>query len=271
MSAILTQQETLDNDVQLGQATRDQQREALLARLVQLRQAVEVYLKGNPLASTLPRRPNSTANPSVILKALDDAKDVWSRINAATIPGFTPPLLLRGGYAIATFGTDLENLRDTYTTLTSSENGQDINRRTRQQLYMAVRAKLIDYRMAIELNFAEGTPIRDSLPAVSPPPGSTPEPVNVSGVWDAGLKKARIVLVPSGDPKVVQYQLRTSPDHPDDAETERVVATIPVPETEFLTDDGLTTPGATARYRVYTMTATGNEAGSDTVVIERPA
>ena len=33
-----------------------------------------------------------------------------------------------------------------------------------------------------------------SLPTLSPPPGSTPKPVNLSGVWDAVAEMARLSI-----------------------------------------------------------------------------
>ena len=38
---------------------------------------------------------------------------------------------------------------------------------------------------------------------------------------------------------------------------------------EFLTHDGLPTPGATGLYRIYVILTTGNEKGSNTVAITR--
>jgi len=40
---------------------------------------------------------------------------------------------------------------------------------------------------------------------------------------------------------------------------------------ELLTNVGLDTPGAVVSFKVYVITNTGNEKGSNTVVITRPA
>lgn len=45
----------------------------------------------------------------------------------------------------------------------------------------------------------------------------------------------------------------------------------PTAPCEFLTDSGLTAPGNVASFKVYVLTATGNEKGSNTVVITRPS
>ena len=54
--------------------------------------------------------------PTLILEPLDDLASLWAKINAATIPGFTGPLLLPDGYALATFLTDLAALKAAYAT-----------------------------------------------------------------------------------------------------------------------------------------------------------
>ncbi|MGL4399728.1 MAG: hypothetical protein ACRCXD_07650, partial [Luteolibacter sp.] len=252
------------------QAQRDQRRAAMLERYAQLRGAIDVYVKDPAYAGNLPGKPGRNAGPAVLLKVQDEAAIIWSRINTAVVPGFTGPLTLRGGYALATFKTDLETLRDTYPALIQAESESALNRRQREALYQKIRGMLIDYRKAVELNFAENSPIYQTLPLLTPPPGTTPEKPVASGVWDATVEKARLQVTPSTDPKVTKHQLRTSPDDPYRADTERVVLTQPAAETTFLTADGLTVPGAEARYKFYAQTARGNEAGGDVIRIERP-
>ena len=66
-------------------------------------------------------------------------------------------------------------------------------------------------------------------------------------------------------------ELRYSPGPKYSVEDETTVATVPAAgPLEFLTTTGLTQPGATALFRNYVITATGNERGSNTVTITRP-
>ena len=44
---------------------------------------------------------------------------LWAKINAATIPNFTPPLLMLDAFDVATFDTDLAALKTAYLTWTT--------------------------------------------------------------------------------------------------------------------------------------------------------
>ena len=121
------------------------------------------------------------------------------------------------------------------------------------------------------LSFAAGTPLFETLPLLTPPPGSTPDQPVATGKWDATISKARIDITTPNDPKVVRLQLRTSLDEPYRTESERTVQTQSVSDKSFVTSDGLTVPGSEGCFRVYAVTATDNEAGSVTLIIKRPA
>ena len=270
MQLILSKQEDLDNSLQIVQFQRDQRRAALLERFSQLRAAIEVYVKDSPYAGNLPDKPGRNAGSAVLLKALDDAASTWEKINGATIPGFSGPLTLRGGYGLADFVADLAVMRNTYPELAQATNDAALNRRQREELYQKVRGQLIDYRKVVELNFSAGTPLFETLPLLTPPSGATPDRPQVSGEWDASVGKARIVVAPLNDPKVTRLQLRTSEDVPYQTASERTVKTQPASETTFLTDDGLSVPGSEEQFRMYAMTDAGHEAGSLTITIQRP-
>ncbi len=56
-----------------------------------------------------------------------------------------------------------------------------------------------------------------------------------------------------------------------DSDDESVVATVgPDEPREMWTGTGLGRPGAQASYKVYVLLTTGNERGSDAVVVSRP-
>ena len=56
-----------------------------------------------------------------------------------------------------------------------------------------------------------GDPLTLSLPSVTPPPGSTPQPVNLSGVWNAGTSKAVLTWSASTNPNMAHYSVQTAP------------------------------------------------------------
>lgn len=83
--------------------------------------------------------------------------------------------------------------------------------------------------------------------------------------------QGKITHTPSADPTTDHFELRYCPGSEYRTEDEMSVATHPAAgPPEFLTLTGLATPGATALFRVYVITATGNESGSNTVSVTRP-
>jgi hypothetical protein len=122
-------------------------------------------------------------------------------------------------------------------------------------------------------SFTPADPIRQSLPALTPPPGSTPDPVTATAAWDEDLSQARISFDASTAATVDHYELRYCPGSEYSTEDEITIASTPATgPLEFLTLTGLATPGTTALFRVstVTITATGNESGSNTVSVTRP-
>ena len=82
---------------------------------------------------------------------------------------------------------------------------------------------------------------------------------------------AVIDFTPNASASVVSYQLRYVPGpdyHTDDESIDQTIsAGSPL---HFSTLAGLPVSGVTASYRIYAITADGNEHGSATVVITRP-
>ena len=80
-------------------------------------------------------------------------------------------------------------------------------------------------------------------------------------------------LKQAGPPaNLLRYEIRFCAGPNYSSENESVIGTVLAGGLlEFLTDAGLTTPGNVASFKVYVVTKTGNEKGSNTVVITRPA
>ena len=122
VQAVLTELEDLENANQIANATRDFQRTAMRDRAVDFRGGVKYRLKDSVFVGALPDTPHENASEQKLVSFLDDVASVWTRINAATnVPGFTPPLLLRNGYSLATFQTDIGNLRAAFAAVTDAE------------------------------------------------------------------------------------------------------------------------------------------------------
>lgn len=68
-----------------------------------------------------------------------------------------------------------------------------------------------------------------------------------------------------------RYELRGNPgDNYDDDDAIIITTHLPADPREFVTGFGLTQPGARAAFKVYVVLDSGNEAGSATMVVQRP-
>lgn len=265
-----TATESGDNDRQIAATNRDLSKALLLPRVAQFRGAVRGALPGTGFAGATPNAPNFSSVESRFLRPFDDMAALWSKINAATgVPNFTPPLLL-GTYTLANFNTDITTLRTQYQALYTAEEITRLSRRQRDVLVQPLRNRLKQYRDALIGRFGPKHPFVVSLPALSPPAGSTPAAVSASGVWNAALSHAVLTWVLSDNPAVTSYSVRYCPGTVYRASDESVVASVGPTETTLQTDVGLAAPGAVALYRVYVVLSTGNEKGSATVKITRP-
>ena len=106
----------------------------------------------------------------------------------------------------------------------------------------------------------------------TPLPGSTPDAVVLSGVWDAGETAAALAWTAVTDNKVINLQLRATAGPEFDPDDETIIADF-APDTaprETLQTFGLAIPGAAASFKMYALTAEGNQKGSNEVSVERP-
>jgi hypothetical protein len=261
--------ESVDNDRQITSASRDIKKAGARERLSQYRFTVMGLLAGTPYANTLPLLPRFRANQAMFLKAMDDMANGWSRINTDTIPGFTPPLLLSGGYALADHIAAVADLRAAYLSSTNAEDNSQLKRSVRNALLGPAKERMIQYRNAVRGILPTGHPLLMTIPAVTPPPGSTPAAVKLDAVWNPATSKADLSWSASANPKLDHYSLRTAPA-PYKTADESVVAKLPANQTEYSTDSGLLAPGSVAQFKVYVVLTTGNEKGSNTVSITHP-
>ena len=259
------------NDTQLASADVAQKKLALMGRLAEFNRKVRGFLSHTIYAAALPDVPNASSAPGIILEALDDMASLWSKINAATIPGFTGPLTLLATYPIATLNTELAALKIAYAASQGANQDLDLERKLRTAAQEKAYAAVRDYRKAVLGLFAETDPMVLTLPKLSPEPGATPDPVTANISWDAPQQKAKLMWPASTDPNLSHYEVRFCAGPTYSTEDESTLGTIiPAEPREFLTDAGLVTSGDIASFKVYVVLTTGNEKGSNTVTITRP-
>lgn len=242
---------------------------ALHLRLNQLLDKIRAFHEGSKWERALPFVPGINDGQGNFTPPLDAANSVWTLINAdATVPDIT----LLGGYTQVQFATDIASLKTAYTSYNGAKTAADVVREERNDLQDVIYEILRKYRRLLPTSFAAGHALVDSLPRLSPEPGSTPDAVTASIEWDAVQQQAMITCTASSDANLSGYQLRFCSGPNYSTQDETVVATnSPTDPREFLTLAGLASPGATASFKIYVQTATGNEKGSNTVTITRPS
>ena len=264
--------EAAANNAQAASADRDIKRAAIGERMRQFNQTVRGLLPGSIYVSMLPRIPSIAAAPGLWMRAMDEMAHAWNRINtdAPPPPGITLPLVLNGNYGRSNFVTEQTALATAFTQVANTRTNAEAARVLRDQIFQPVRARLIQYRAAVQGRFPVGNALIASIPALTPARGSTPAAVAVGGMWDATVSKARITYAASVAATLESYQLRACFGTTYRTDEETVIATNPLNTLVFLTDEGLVASGSSVIFRVYVTTTTGNEKGSRNVKIVRP-
>jgi hypothetical protein len=271
VATAITSGEDLENAISLATANRDNRKVTLRDRVMEFREAVEYRLKGSGYVAALPDTPQPTASEQKFLKAVDDMASLWVRVNAdATVPNFTPPLILRGAFTLAMFQTEVAALRVNYKAVTDAENDARIARGQRDVLLEPLRDRFVLYRQAILVEYGPTHPFTTTLPDVYPGPGSTPAAVTLSGIWNAATGQADFNWTASTNPSLDEYEMRMSAGATYDAATATVIGNIPAGTTTFQTTSGLAASGDVASFKLFVKLTTGNQAGSNTVTITRP-
>ena len=81
-----------------------------------------------------------------------------------------------------------------------------------------------------------------------------------------------MVYTASNDFQLERYELRgTVGDHWSDEDAVLIATNLPGDPREFVTNFGLTQPGAEIALKVFVVLTTGNEAGSAAMLVDRPA
>lgn len=252
--------------------TRDVLRSNIRTRLTDFRVAVRYNLKGSGYVNSLPTLPAKTASENRTIQTYVDMLTLWTAINAdATVPGFTPPLIIPGAVALAAYTTEVTNLRNAYNTLATNAAKLRIERDKRDVLAVPLYNRLIEYRVAVPGKMGAAHPLSTSLPPVSPTGGATPKPVvNPFVVWDTAAAKAHITWEASPSPNINGYDVRFCIASPYRVEDENPLVSVAADVFSVLTNQNLPASGSTIYLRIYAKNSTGNEKGSKTLKITRP-
>jgi len=273
--ALQTKQSEIEgqiNNREIARADLQTKKEDLHLRGGQFNDKVRALLGTTAYAKALPVLPTPTDGQGNFVPPLDDISTLWTKLNAAVgLPGFTPPLLLLGGFAVADFNTALAALKAQFSTASTEEVLVTLKLAERNAIQDVIYPLLKAYRQVLPTYFAANSPLVASLPKLTPEPGSTPDAVLANGVWNAPTSQGKLTWDASTAADLAEYEVRWSPGTTYDSAIEIVLGTIaPAAPREFFTTQGLATAGAQSVFKVYVKTTTGNERGSNTVKITRP-
>lgn len=271
------------NNEELSRATLATRKEYVRYLCVSFNEAVRGRLSLTSYPAALPQMAGTRAAPEDVIANARDVSNLWGVIDASgPVTGLTPPLVFQAqpvndpeGDSVpidfTAFGLEMAQLDAALTAFKAAQQNTRIRRDARDREKRRLADIMRDYRAAVPGFFSAGDPIRESLPDLYPAPGHTPDAVVATGGWDIAEAQGRIAFGPSDDADLDRYAIRHCPGAEYDTEDEITLGTVePAGPLEFLTLDGLPSPGSTGLYRVYVVLTTGNEKGSNTVAITRP-
>lgn len=272
LDAAIGNVQNLLNTLTTSRGDRDIKRAAMRDRLNQFNNSVRGQLPGSRYLPSLQRLPSFASGPGRWRDIMDDYINLWGSINSnvPSVPGFTPPLLMSGGYTVALFTTDCGALDAAFTAVTTNEQNAQQARLQRNEVFEPIYQRLLQYRQAVIGALPPGHPLLDSIPRVTPAAGSTPAAANLSGVWNAGTAMGDLTWTHPEPGELDHFEIRYHPGPTYKASEEQVVDSVPNNVFAFSTNFGLVASGSRALFKVYAVTPESNERGSNTVSIVRP-
>ena len=263
VQAKINAEEVARGDVEL-------KRQDLLLRANQFNDKIRALFPGSRWVRALPNVPTINEAQSKFVQPLDDIGNLWGLINAD--PATPAAVTLLGGFAVTAFLSDVTALKTASTTLNIARSNTKIAIEERNDLQDEIYPILKNYRQLMPTFFAATHALVESLPRLTPEPGTTPAAVTLNFSWDAVLLKVKLTWSASTAADLYQYEIRFCAGPNYDTDLESVIGNIsPTALREFFTDAGLAAAGNVASFKVYVITTTGNEKGSNAVVVTRPA
>ena len=238
---------------------------AALARLNQFTGRMRSMTSSPVWLNRLPKAFSVDAGMGMVLPRLDEVADVWERYESAEA-AFT----LMGGQTRAAFGAALAALKAQYAVYGSARIGLGLQRWLRTELEVKIHEVLKAYRLRIASEFPEGSALLETMPRLSPLPGSTPDAVVLDGSWNTGTEQVDLAWSEVTDESVQSLQIRASigPEF-EDSDAAVLGTFAPDDPRTFSTSYGFTTPGTAVSFKIYSMTAEGNERGSEAVAVTK--
>lgn len=155
----------------------------LRPRVVQFNRAVRALLPGSQVAGVLEVAPDAGMARAKQAEVFERVARLWEivNLNSPAYPGFTPPLLLAGGYAQAQFELDIFAFRTASEANGGARQDERMARAARRDVAEEIWARMVQYRLVAQAMMPPQLVL--SLPRITPKrkpkpkPEAEPEPV----------------------------------------------------------------------------------------------
>ncbi len=234
---------------------------------------VQVYWAGTPWARLVPNLPPVEAAIDKFLRHFRDALRLWGLIETEPPPPAAPvPIRIGPGEVVGRveFAAMVEALRQASLAWEEAGFQAEVARARRDALIQQTRTLLMDYTRALPARVGGDHALVAAMPRLWPAPGHTPDAVTAEGVWLPEAGTARLTWAASADAMLDHYEVRACSGPHYTRDDESVVGRVAAEAERVLeTRRFLESPGTVACFRVYVVLTTGNERGSETVLVER--
>ena len=255
-------------DLEVARGDIDVRKGTLIGLFAKFVDRVRSLYPDSKWSRALPTQPGINDALGLFTDPMDSAASLWKLINDD--PTVSDIVIL--GTTQAQFATLVADMKAAFATRTTAATVADVTREERNDLQDDIYAILKNYRQALPTHFATGNALIDSLPRLSPEPGSTPDPVQITAEFVPALGQTRITITRSTAPDFAEYEYRLTPGPVWSDDDDTVIGNVSnIDSLVFLTTSGVETPGVTASYKAVVRTTTGNERASDPVAVLRPA
>lgn len=259
------------NNQEIARGDIDLRKAQMLGWLNEFNGLLDAYWTGTRFINARPLAPGLSLGEEKFVTPMRDAASLWPKLNADAAPtGLALPLTLSDGTTVEAFTSGLATLQVVYAQEAMAAQDVVLARANREVSKRSAYLTMKAYRLAVPARCKQFPALVETLPALTPSPGHTPDPVNASAVFQAP-DQAKVVYSASDDAALDHYELRGNPgDAYNDDDAVTIDTHLPGDPREFLSGFGLTQAGAHVALKVYVVLNMGNEAGSAVMLVARP-
>ena len=261
-----------DNDVEIARSLIEFKKTTLLGWINEFNGLVDAYYSDTHFFAARPKVPTMSDGRDTFSRPMMDMATLWEKLNAAPArPGLALPIKMVDNTTQAQFLAAMTTFDNAYQAAQRADQLLTLSRRNRDLQNTLVYTIMKNYRQAVPSLCREFPLIVDTLPRLTPEPGSTPDALTATGIFQAP-DIAHIEHSPVTQPGIKRVELRGNLGETYNPDTATLLAQhAPNAPATFNTSHGLTGPDTKLVVKVFVINETDNEAGSNSVVIIRPA